>query len=216
MIRAAALVGFTGSVPHALDEQVSVDLVQALGTRVWMVYRRDAAEWERRRRHGLGAIARLDVLDVLMDLPAGLAVPLRSIPAPERRLLRRIPAGVVVHRAGEAIRQLVPAVTPLLAIVPALEWQSGAAAASRFAVYCPRLVVLPRPPDDLEAVAWEASWYGIGVAVDGPEGVEIVVEPEPLTDWQPTPAGWAFSEILYGQLTPKLVRDEPGAVAATS
>jgi hypothetical protein len=201
------LVGFTGSIPYALDEQVNVDRVRAFGTWVWMVYRRDAAEWRRRRRHGLGAVAQLDVLDVLMDLPAGMAVPLRSLQASERRLLRRTPVGAVLHRTGAVIRQLVPAVTPLLAIVPAREWQSGAEAASRFAVYCPRMVVLSKSPKDMDAIVSEASWYGIGVAIGRSEGSEIVFEPEPLADWQPTPAGWAFSEILYGQLDQPTVGD---------
>lgn len=200
MNRTAALVSFTGDIPYAVDVQVRVGRVRAFGTRVWMVYRRDEAEWRRRRRHGLGAVVELDVLDVLMDLPAGMAVPLRSLQASERRLLRRAPVGVVRHRTDAVIRQLVPAVKPLLAIVPARDWQSGAEAASRFAVYCPRMVVLSQLPNDMDAVVSEASWYGIGVAMGHSGSTEIVSEPEQLTDWQPTPAGWAFSENLYGQL----------------
>jgi hypothetical protein len=165
-----------------------------------MAYRRDDVEWDRRRRNGVGAVADLETLDVLMDLPAGMPVPVHSLHPADHRLLRQLSGGVVRCQGGMVVRDLVPALQPLLAIVRAREWQRGAEVASRFAVYCPRLVVLPESPHDLDVVLSEASLYGIGVAAGGAGSPQILIEPAPMVDWQPTSAGWTFSEQIYAQV----------------
>jgi len=200
-MHAAMPVRFTGTTPYAVEEHANVSRVNVLGERVWMVYRRDEAEWRRRTNHGLGALTELDLLDVLMDLPAHMPVPLGSLAAHKRRTLARLPAGVIRHGAGTVTRLIIPAVSPLLAIVPAREWQSGAESASGFAAYCPRMVVLREMPPDKEMTLSQASWYGIGVALAGEHAPRILIDPEPLADWQPTPAWWAFSEKIYAQVS---------------
>lgn len=82
-----------------------------------------------------------DLLDTLMDLPAGLPVPAAGLSQPARRRVCRAPAGVARVSGGQVTRDLVPAVTPLLAIVTTRDWASGLARASRFAPYCRRLAV---------------------------------------------------------------------------
>lgn len=194
------LVRITNNTPYAANEHVSVGRVRVFGTRVWMVYRRDAAEWQRRKRHNLDALVDLDLLDMLMDLPAGLPVPLRSLQSPERQLLSRVPPGALVRGGQSVTRLIVPPVTPLLAIVPDREWDRAAETASRFAVYCARMVLLPQMPQNANMMLSEASLYGIGVAAGDSHQAEVVLEPEPVTDLQPTPAWWAFSEKIYDQL----------------
>lgn len=200
MTQAATLVGFSGATPYAANEQVRVSRVRVLGTRVWMAYRRDESEWSRREHCGVGAVVDLGVLDVLMELPAGLPVPLRELRQSERRLLDRLPAGVVRRCEDTVIRQLIPAVTPLLAIVPTRDWRVGMEAASRFAVYCPRMILLSRSVDDADEALAQAALYGIGVARGGVEPSQVILEPESLSDWQPTPAWWGFGETIFGQV----------------
>ena len=192
--------GTAVTTPQTAGTQARVDRVRLFGTRVWLAYRPDLREWQRRREHGLAAVRRLDVLDVLMDLPAGLPVPWRSLTADERQLLARLPPGVVDRTPDTVTRHWVPALTPLLAIVPVATWPRAAAQASRFAVHCPRMVLFGRAPADGEVDLFEASLYGIGVAVGSLHSHTVLLAPEPDTDWQPTPAGWAFSETIYRQV----------------
>jgi hypothetical protein len=101
---------------------------------------------------------------------------------------------------GEVIRQLVPAVTPLLAIVTAGEWVEGLTRAARFAPYCRRLVIGPGRAGGVQVLG-TAAGLGIGVAVRSERGrAELLAEPEPVPDWQPTTAWWRFCEVIYGQM----------------
>jgi hypothetical protein len=199
MSSTSTLVRFSGATPRPAAEDISVTRVRVFDTSVWMTYRRDDAEWHRRSIHGVGGVLAWDLLDTLMDLPAGLPVPLSSLARGDRRLLRRAPHGVVAVSGGNITRRLVPAVTPLLAVVTSRTWRDGLVAASRFAAYCSRMVVVPEIPGDRAEALMLAGLYGIGVAVGQAHPARVLLEPEPLTDWQPTPAWWRFSETIYGQ-----------------
>ncbi|MEO6086649.1 MAG: hypothetical protein ABIQ18_26400 [Umezawaea sp.] len=167
------------------------------GTTATIVHRRNVFEHERRRSAGLTDLRSMELLDVLMDLPADVAVPRRSMSRAVLRVLHRAPAGVV-HIDGDSVTRLVsPAVTPVLAVVYASRWRDGLERASEFASYIPRMfVVSETPPNATEALA-EASFYGIGVAVGPRSAPTTVLEPEPLPDWQPTTAWWWFCEQVY-------------------
>src|SRR2546421_201637 len=78
-----------------------------------------------------------------------------------------------------------------------LDRSKGLRAASRFAMYCRRLLVIPELPPNQEVALAEASFYGIGVALRRNGTVTMVLEPEPFTDWQPTAAWWWFTEEVY-------------------
>ena len=100
---------------------------------------------------------------------------------------------------GEIIRDLVPALTPLLAVINARDWMTGLERASRFAPYCRRLVACSGLPGDGE-ILQTATRLGIGIAVRGQSrAAEVILEPEPVDDWQPTTAWWRFCEVIYGQ-----------------
>jgi hypothetical protein len=198
MSSASALVRLSGTGPRPARDDVQVTRAQVLDTSAWIAFHYDRSEAGRRAACGLGPVLGWDLLDTLMDLPAGLPVPAGALTRPARRRVSRAPAGVARICGGQVIRDLVPAVTPLLAIITARGWADGLARASRFAPYCRRMVVGPELPTD-GAVLHTAAPLGIGVAVRGRTGAaEVLLEPEPVEDWQPTTAWWRFCEVIYG------------------
>lgn len=194
----AALVQLSGTGPRPARDDVQVTRAQVLDTWAWIAFRYDRPEAARRAACGLGPVLAWDLLDTLMELPAGLPVPAAALTQPARRRVCRAPVGVAHVSGGQVIRDLVPAVTPLLAIITARDWASGLTRASRFAPYCRRMVVGPRLPAGGK-VLQAAARLGIGVAVrGGPGATEVLLEPQPVEDWQPTTAWWRFCEVIYG------------------
>ena len=137
MSPAPTLVCLSGTSPQPATEEVAVTRMTVRGTRAWIAYRPDQREWRRRQACGLGPVMAWDLLDTLMDFPAGMPVPVAAWTArcgagsPRRR-----PAWCASGGRGDP--DLVPAVTPLLAVVTTRDWREGLAAASRFAIYCRR------------------------------------------------------------------------------
>jgi hypothetical protein len=196
---AASLVRLGGPRPFPAHEDVQVTRARVLGTWAWIAYRVDRREERRREAFALGAVLGWDLLDTLMDLPAGLPVPLSVLAGPTRRRLAGAAPGVARVADGQVIRDLVPVVTPLLAVVMTAEWNAGLARASRFAPYCCRMVLGPALPADSQVLE-TAGRYGIGVAARAGSGTaELLLEPEPVQDWQPTTAWWRFCEATWEQ-----------------
>lgn len=190
-------LGFPSPVPARDDVQVT--RAQVLGTSAWVAYTPDRREARRRRALSLGAVVDWDLLDTLMELPEGMPVPLSALSSPARRRVARAAPGVARVTDGQVVRHLVPAVTPLLAVVTATDWEIGLARASRFASYCRRMVLSSAQPASGQ-VAETAGRLGIGLAVhDGSGLAEFLLEPEPVLDWQPTTAWWRFCEVIWDQ-----------------
>lgn len=199
MSTAAGLVQLSGKEPRSARDDIHVARALILGTSAWIAFRCNLPEMARRSACGLGEVLAWDLLDTLMELPAGLPVPATALSRPARRRVHAAPAGVLRVTGGQVIRDLVPPVTPLLAIITSRDWTGGLARASRFAPYCRRLVTGPELPVDSD-VLHNAARLGIGVAVRGGERpAEVLLEPEPVHDWQPTTAWWRFCETIYGQ-----------------
>nr|WP_042179202.1 hypothetical protein [Kibdelosporangium sp. MJ126-NF4]CEL13689.1 hypothetical protein [Kibdelosporangium sp. MJ126-NF4]CTQ99375.1 hypothetical protein [Kibdelosporangium sp. MJ126-NF4] len=171
--------------------------VRLFGTAATVVHRTNRVEHARRRDHGLTSVESMELLDVLTDFPVRMPVPLSSVRRPDLRVLHRAPTGVVRVTASTVTRLVEPVVTPVLAVVHAPRWREGLADASEFAAYCPRMVVVDKLPENSDEALAEASWYGIGVAVGPRSAPDVVLEPEPLPDWQPTVAWWRFCERVY-------------------
>jgi hypothetical protein len=195
MSSATTLVELSPAGPRPARDDVHVARARVLDTSAWFAFRYDPAEAARRAGYQLGPVLAWDLLDVLMDLPTGLAVPVRALHQQASAQLRRAPAGIVRFDEGHVIRDLVPAVSPLLVVVCARGWKAGMIRASRFAPYCRRIVVGPAG-GATEALA-VAARLGIGVAAraDGP--AQVLLEPQPVRDWQPTTAWWRFCEAIY-------------------
>ncbi|ALG10211.1 hypothetical protein AOZ06_27940 [Kibdelosporangium phytohabitans] len=172
--------------------------MRIFNTDATIVHTTHEGEHVRRQAIGLGHVNSLALLDVLMDLPVGTPVPISSVDTPNLRVLRKAPGGVVRVAGSAVTRLLMPVVTPVLAVVYASGWRDGLADASEFASYLPRMFVVDELPGNSDEALAEASWYGIGVAVGPPSAPAIVLEPEPLPDWQPTAAWWRFCERVYG------------------
>ena len=179
------------------DAQVA--LVRVLGRPTAIMYRPQAEEMRRRRETGLGAITRMDLLDLLLSLPHECPVPLGSLTGHERHLLRSMPAGSVQSRNGKVIRRAVAPLTVELAAVRACDWRRGLDQASLLAPFCSRAVVLGRVPDDADALLAEAAYYGVGVVVAEAGEVRVLADPEPFTRRSHKAAGWWFTEEVYAQ-----------------
>jgi hypothetical protein len=168
--------------------------VKILGTLTHLTYRLDEHEHARRQAEGS---PRLDTgeLNVLMNLPHGLPVPILSLTRDERRLADR---GLLESDGdGNVIRHTRPPLAVNLAMVRATRWRSGLKRAGMFAPYCARAVHLPTGPDDPMALL-EAGFYGIGVYTTGDDGgIVVAVEPRPFVRRRWTPAGWGFLEDAY-------------------
>jgi hypothetical protein len=86
------------------------------------------------------------------------------------------------------------------AIVFARTWPAALVDALKFAPFCARLTVLEsRPADETEACL-EASYYGVGLAVQTKNDHTMLVSPEPLVRRRVTAAGWWFTEETYRQI----------------
>ena len=179
------------------DAQVA--LVRVLGRPTAIMYRPQAEEMRRRCETGLGAITRMDLLDLLLSLPygvsgaVGLADRPRTAPAPFNA------GGSVQSRNGKVIRRAVAPLTVELAAVRACDWRRGLDQASLLAPFCSRAVVLGRVPDDADALLAEAAYYGVGVVVAEAGEVRVLADPEPFTRRSHKAAGWWFTEEVYAK-----------------
>ncbi|GAA3348898.1 hypothetical protein GCM10020358_69100 [Amorphoplanes nipponensis] len=191
---AATLERFAATMPRAADHEIGVARVRLFGTRAWVAYRPDHHQQQLRRTHPIGPVPALDLLDTLLGLPLEQPVPVAALAPAAQRRLRRLPEGMVTWSSTSVTRRFAPPVMPLLAMVQGPDWAKSLRAASRFAMYCERLMVVPELPADEQVALAEASFYGVGVALRQGESLTVVLEPEKFTDWQPTAAWWWFTE----------------------
>lgn len=185
------------SIGGAAAEGVRHKFVPILRTQALLGYRLNEHEVTRRQAQQLGSISSPDVLDLLMDLPLGLPVPIKSLTLWERSALRSAPPGAVSIAAGEVTREAVAPVAVDFAIVPARTWRAGLETAGRFAPFCMRIMVLNRRPRNESDVRVEASFYGVGVVVADQRGADVLAEPALFRRRRFTVAGWQFLENVY-------------------
>jgi len=172
--------------------------VSVMGVGALVRYRLNEQEVARRKTSRLKAISSPDVLNLLLDLPLGLPVPVKSLARWERLALRAAPTGAFSIEKGQVTREAVAPIAVDLAIVPARTWRAGLHAAGRFAPFCARVIALSTAPKDLDVLNAQADFYGIGVAVaDQPE---LLVLPEAHRRNRFTVAGWQFLEAVYQQV----------------
>ncbi len=183
-----------------MSQNPSRATVRLFGVPASVTYRLDATEVERRRSAGLGSLARLDLLDVLMGLPVGLPVQRACLTEREQRLLRELPDGVVTEHDDQLVRRAVQPLTVHNAVVAARGWRTGLRKAGRFAPFCARSVRLPQLPDDFEEVSVQAGFYGIGVLIGPPCRAEQLVAAQPYARHRHGPGHWWFAEEVFGQL----------------
>jgi hypothetical protein len=168
-------------------------------TEATIVYRPNREEIARRRAVGLTAVTRLDQLDRMMELPAGLPVPYPSLKAVDRRAIQRFPSGCVEYRVAGVVRLLTAPLDVKLAIAVRSRFPAGLVQAGRFAPFCARALALTGTPRNLRDAAIEADFWGIGLIIKAASTPELVVAPTLFERRRHTPAGWAFAEDIYRQ-----------------
>lgn len=171
--------------------------MQIMGTQALVCYQLDDGEHARRRRVGAGEICSADVLELLLGLPLGMAVPITPLTCRERAALRLAPLGAVHVCDGQVTRYAVAPVAVELALVAARSWRHGLELAGRFTPFCARAMVLRRRPADLAELQLRAGFYGVGVIVANDRITEVLVEPVPFQRVRFTAAGWRFLENVY-------------------
>lgn len=172
-------------------------MLSLLGSDVLVFYRFDATEHARRRRVGMKALTGMGPLETLLTLPVDMSVPLDSLSTKDRAAVRRLPAGSADRDRRDVTRHAVRPLHVDLVVVTARQPRRGLEAATRFAPFCSRAVLLRRPAPRMDDLLNEASFYGVGVLVDSPSGVEMVLEPRAYRPQRHTAAAWRFIEELY-------------------
>lgn len=164
----------------------------------------DPVEHQRRQQAGLGAILNWAVLDLLMDLPAGEPVPVNVI---ERDLLRRLPAGAAEVTATHITRLAVRPCRVHRAVVAGTATRRNLDRVGRFAPFCARVLLIPKPPRRSDFLS-EADFWGIGVTLEHSDGShEVLVPEQPWVFRRHTMIGWRFVEEAYGQAVARLASD---------
>lgn len=102
----------------SVPDGAQVATVRVLGQSAAVIYRADAGELHRRNGVGLGTITRLDLLDLLLNLPLGCAMAAESLTMRERRLLTDLPAGSIDVEPGLVTRRVAVPLMVDLALVP--------------------------------------------------------------------------------------------------
>lgn len=160
-------------------------------------HRLDRVEHERRVAADAGWLDDFRPLEMLMNLPVGERVPRASLGANLQPEIRRLPKG-----CAEIDRQSVTrlAVRPLrvdLVVAQAKSFRPGLHAASQFAPFSRRAMLLPKVPRGVEEKLFEADFYGVGVLVQNGDVVRMLLEPAPWRALRHTSAGWRFAEEVY-------------------
>src|SRR5689334_21527944 len=93
----------------------------------------DLIEDERRRQMGVGAVSRLHLLDSLMKLPVGKAVPASDLLERDLRRVVASPVGVVECSEQGLMRRLRPVVEVVMVRVAAGDWSARLRQAASFA-----------------------------------------------------------------------------------
>jgi hypothetical protein len=192
---------FTAAAHAASSKLRAVDvrraLVPILGTEALICYRLCEGEHRRRQQSMAGAIGSADVLELLLDLPFAMPVPITSLTDRERSALDQTPHGAVSQYDGLATRLAVPPLTVELALVAARGWRQGLEVAGRFTPFCARALVLRQRPKNTAELQLYARFYGVGVIVVDDGSTELIVEPEPFQRLRFTAASWRFLEDVY-------------------
>lgn len=148
-----------------------------------------------RRQRRAGPVTRLEVLNLLLRLPVGQETRVDWSEYELRLVTPHLGAALDlgVHPDGHVVvtRWLRPALNVDSALIAGISWDRAIAAASKFAPYCQRQVVLGDVPDDDHPFWLEANYYGVGVISES--GRELL-EAAPFSPRQYSGASWKFAE----------------------
>ena len=168
--------------------------VEVFSQRVDAVFRVRAVEVDRRRALGVGAIDNWEVLQALMTLPEGVAVPITALETDALLMLDELVRwGMVDEVDGGVIRR---AVTPveLVALVKTTTTWSEVTAITLLRTHAPRLVIVP--PRLARRVLREID-PEVGVAMKASDGTIECRRVPGRRHVRPTWRRWATAETVY-------------------
>ena len=178
---------------------VELSTARVMGTMITAIYRPNWVEWRRRGRDDDPALRRMSVLDALLAVPLGVPIDRSALSARVSRALRQVTKRSVAWADDSVTRLVTVPLEPELVVVRGHQWNSGLRRASAFSTYCRRLVLWTGRTDQLSAIAAEADFYGVGLAIPSEFGLALVVAPAPAKDSATTPASWWLAEELFAQ-----------------
>lgn len=183
-----------------VPREAKLAVVESFGAEAVVAYRFETRERQRRAAVGMPPLTRPDSLNLLMGLPLGEPVPIRSLSEKERRALKSLPKGAVARRGGTITRQAVQPVHVDMVFVPGRSWELAMERAERFTPFAARTALVDGALRRESDAVMRADFYGIGLVVVRGEGVEVVVAPRPFVRSRHTVAGWKFLEDVHRQL----------------
>lgn len=215
-----------GLLLGGLRPDVRVAEVSVRGVRAFVFVGLVEGEFARRRACGAGplwdgqrdAAQDFERLDVLLGLPAGLRVPLRSLSDRERAVLRGCPRGAVRVTGGSVVRLAVPPLRLDLAVVSARGVSRAAVdRTGRFASYAAAVGLWVTGPRLDSLGALRAEWFGHGLVHEPPGGgPELAALPRLLTNGRLNAPAWRFAEEIYEAIHEPgvgFLDEEPGVPA---
>ncbi|MDO3169605.1 hypothetical protein P5V90_21745 [Mycobacteroides abscessus subsp. abscessus] len=174
--------------------------MRLLGVDTFVAVDMDQDEISRRNRVDMEPL--LDdygVLRLLAELPLDVPVRTDALMSSRQRAATRLPRGAAHHADGWITRVARPALSLQLAVVVDTDWKRGLDRASRFASFCPRMVVINGAAVPSFA-AVEATFYGVGAVHADGANTSVLVEPEPTVPGF-GPISWQVQEEVFAALT---------------
>jgi hypothetical protein len=197
LIDVAARTAERGIEPAYQTARVTVRDVSAM-----LAYRLDPGEHIRRREAGLVAVTRLEWLNAMLGLPAGIPVRLDALSSCSRQIVRELPPGCVRLSEGSVVRELVRPLRVELAVVTAEtdDWQAGLEKAGAFTGYCTRILAIAGMPGNMPQAYAEAARHGVGLVVGTDSSPVTEVSAVRFMPAAHTAAGWRFAEQVYEEI----------------
>jgi hypothetical protein len=173
--------------------------LQLRGHAVTAVVTAAEGEIERRTNEGLGAVTDAAILRTLATMPVGEPLAWSTLSRNQQKTLRRAPAGTVERAGRRVTRRLIPPLRVEAITVAYRQADRALTAASQFAPFCRRAVVLPEAAVT-DVILLEAAYFGIGVYVTTSDTCRVIQEPAPFVVSRWTWAQWQFHEQAWAQL----------------
>jgi hypothetical protein len=175
------------------------DVVTAVldGRVVLMAFEVDAAEHERRGQRPYGAVRSRGLLHALWALPEGIAWPVSGLSRLDADTLKDEGDGFVTWIDESVVRLYRPAGHVWAVGLASKRLIDAVATASQFPPIFRRYAVAAKATrSDPDAIA-AARTVGVGVAVTGPDGLNVVGRAEPARTGVPGIYRWWLAEMAY-------------------
>ncbi|MDQ1536287.1 MAG: hypothetical protein QOE58_680 [Actinomycetota bacterium] len=166
------------------------------GNRFFVEFAIDREEHRRRRALGVGAASGTGLLHALWELPAGIPIPEQCLTQRDVSTLRDHGKGYV-EGTDVLTRSFSPAGTIRAVVVVANQLDEAIGRLRRLPPIFRRLAVALRSPARSASASVLGGTTGIGTAVIGRGGAELLVAPAPAILGVPAVYRWWLAELAY-------------------